>query len=197
MSDHLPPSWADALLQLALRPADREPISGDLLEEYRERIVPLRGRAYADSWYVVRVFGYVWRATGFWALAFSAMFLTRSAYDWLVPTTDFMTRSTITTTAAAVTLSITGFRAAWRTQSVVAGTLLTVLTSQVAAVISVIGVTLMLIVWYDETTLRAIKGSGGLSEEFVLPFMMIIPALVLGATGGVCGSLTRRMFYRY
>ena len=193
MTDPLPPSWADLLLQLVLRPVDREPVSGDLLEEYRERVVPLRGGVYADCWYVLQVLGYVWRATGWWALVFSGLFLIRSGYDWLVPTTDFFTRSTVTTIAAASTLSIVGFRAAWRAQSIVAGTLLTVLTSQLAAVMSVTGATLMLIVWHDEATLRAIAGSGGLSEEFVLPFLMIVPAVVLGATGGVCGRFTRRI----
>jgi len=193
MNDDQPPSWADILLRLVLRPGDRESISGDLLEEYRERIVPMYGRRCADSWYVVQVLGYVWRATRFGAVVFSGLFLTRSVYDWLVPTTDFVTRSTITTIAAAGALSIVGFRAAWRAQSVVDGTLVTVLTSQVAAVLSTIGTTLMLILWHDEATLRAIDGSGGLEEAFVLPFMMIIPAVILGATAGVCGSLTRRV----
>ncbi len=30
-----PPRWAEAILRSLLRPADRESISGDLLEEYR------------------------------------------------------------------------------------------------------------------------------------------------------------------
>ena len=35
-----PPAWADALLRLLLPPASRESVSGDLLEEFRETIVP-------------------------------------------------------------------------------------------------------------------------------------------------------------
>ena len=31
-----PPRWAEALLRSLVRPSDRESISGDLLEEYRE-----------------------------------------------------------------------------------------------------------------------------------------------------------------
>ena len=191
MSEPLPPRWADRLLRIAVRPADRDAISGDLIEEYRDRIVPLRGRWAADCWYVVQMLGYVWRAAGLWAVVFSGVFLTRTAYDWLVPTTEFVTRSTVTTILAAGTLSTAGFVAAWRHRSVVSAVLLTVITSQLAAVLSVLGVTAMLIVWHDDATARAINGSGGLAEAFTLPFSMIVPAVVLGALGGACGSVVR------
>src|SRR5688500_10263372 len=39
-SDARPPRWAEAILRLLLKPEDRESVSGDLLEEYRETIVP-------------------------------------------------------------------------------------------------------------------------------------------------------------
>src|SRR2546430_484197 len=95
-----PPSWADALLRLALPRADQDSISGDLLEEYRQEIVRTKGHAAADLWYVVQVFGYVWRATRLGALVFSGAFLTRTVWDWLVPTADFTTRSAVTTSVA-------------------------------------------------------------------------------------------------
>ena len=43
-----PPEWAEALLRLLLKPEDRESVSGDLLEEYRQSVVPERGRG-ADA----------------------------------------------------------------------------------------------------------------------------------------------------
>jgi hypothetical protein len=50
-----PPAWAEQMLRLLLKPDDRETMSGDLLEEYRVSIVPSRGRARADVWYVRQV----------------------------------------------------------------------------------------------------------------------------------------------
>jgi hypothetical protein len=188
-----PPWWADALLYLVLKPGDRECISGDLLEAYRDDIVPARGRQSADLWYAGQVWGYLWRATWPWALLFCGAYLLRTAYDWRVPTADFKTRSSVTTVVAAAILMSVGFRAAWRSRSVVAGVAVAALTSQIAAVFSATGVTVMLVIWHDPDTMRAIAGSGGLAEVYVLPFMVIIPAAVVGAVGGTLGSLTRRL----
>jgi predicted permease len=45
-----PPRLAGWLLQRA-RPSDAEPILGDLEEDYRGRVLPVRGRGAADRWY--------------------------------------------------------------------------------------------------------------------------------------------------
>jgi len=47
-----PPGWLERLLILSLSARDRETISGDLLEEYREEQVPRRGSLRANVWYV-------------------------------------------------------------------------------------------------------------------------------------------------
>ncbi len=188
-----PPAWADALLRLLLTPADRESVSGDLLEEYREAIVPARGLRAADRWYILQAGGFLWRATWIWALLFSGAFLARTAYDWLVPTTDFLRRSEVSTAFGVAMLFSTACWAAWRSGSPVAGIFVSVVTSQVAAVISVVGASLMLAIWHDPHTQRAIIGSGGLEEVYVLPFMMVIPAVIVGSVGGAAGSLCRRL----
>lgn len=60
-----PPAWAEATLRLLLKPADRESVTGDLLEEYRDSVLPERGRRRADIWYVMQVAGFVWiKASG-------------------------------------------------------------------------------------------------------------------------------------
>ncbi len=51
-----PPQWAESLLVLLLKPGDRETISGDLLEEYREERLPRLGHARAYFWYIRQVF---------------------------------------------------------------------------------------------------------------------------------------------
>jgi hypothetical protein len=182
MNEH-PPEWADALLRLVLARAVRDCISGDLLEAYRDDILPARGRRSADVWYVGQVFGYVWRATWIWTVIFSAACLARGAYDWLVPTTDFATRSSVSTAIGFSTLLCVGFTAAWRSGSALAGPVVAALTTQIAAVFTVIGAALMLAIWHDPATLRAIDGSGGLAEVFILPFVLVIPGLIFGALG--------------
>jgi hypothetical protein len=39
----IPPVWAKRLLRVVLKASDFESVSGDLLEEYRESIHPVRG----------------------------------------------------------------------------------------------------------------------------------------------------------
>jgi hypothetical protein len=46
-----PPRWSETLLRLLLIDRDRETVSGDLLEEYREVAVPTRGPAGGRWWY--------------------------------------------------------------------------------------------------------------------------------------------------
>lgn len=186
MNDH-PPRWADVLLQLVLPAEDRESVSGDLLEEYRDTIVPMLGPQAAEWWYVRQVWSYVWRVTWPWALVFGGSFLVRAVYDWRVLTTDFWTRSTLTTLVGVMTLISAAFWSSWRSGSVAAGVVIAAFATQIAAVVSVIGTSLMLAIWHDEATLRAIAGSGGLAEEYTLPFSMIVPALVLGTIGGALG----------
>ncbi len=57
-----PPRWADSLLRSFLNSAEAETESGDLLEAYRDSILPDRGRWRADFWYVRQVAGYIVRA---------------------------------------------------------------------------------------------------------------------------------------
>jgi hypothetical protein len=49
---------ADLVLRLLLSPRDRETVSGDLLEEYREHVLPSRGRVLAALWYWRQVIGF-------------------------------------------------------------------------------------------------------------------------------------------
>ena len=50
--------WADVLLRLLLPARDRDTISGDLLEEYREDILPAKGPFRARLWYARQVLGF-------------------------------------------------------------------------------------------------------------------------------------------
>lgn len=135
------------------------------------------------------------RSTWVFAAVFSGAFLARTLYDWLVPTTDFVARAQASTYFGASTLLLVGFWAAWRSGSFVAGLLGAAVTSQIAAVISVVGGAMLLAIWHDPDTQRAIIASGGLGEVFLLPFMMIIPAVVVGSVGAAAARLSKRLLW--
>src|SRR5262245_35335939 len=96
-----PPRWAEAVLCMVLSPEDRQTVSGDLLEEYRESVHPAMGGRDADLWYVRQVAGFVWRSHGMMAVLLGGAFVARTALDWLAPTTDFHARSMISTLLTA------------------------------------------------------------------------------------------------
>ena len=190
---NMPPQWAESVLQLLLEPEDYQTVSGDLLEKYREDVVPARGQSAADRWYVKQIAGFAWRDLRLWAALFSGAFIARTAVDWFVPTTEFYTRSTVSTAVAATILLAVGFRAAWRSDSIQSGAFAGVGTTILAALINALGTAALLALWHDPATLAAIQGSGGLAEVFTLPWTLIIPGAVLGLVGGLFGGAARKL----
>lgn len=77
-----PPRWADALLQSMLPPADRESISGDLLEEYRAVRRAALGVVRADVWCIGQVISVLWRLIwpGALVLAAQGVFLALTVF---------------------------------------------------------------------------------------------------------------------
>jgi hypothetical protein len=200
MNSPTPPAWAEGVLKIVVSPQDRLTVSGDLLEEYRERIHPARGQRAADAWYIRQVAGFVWRGYGGWAALLSGAWVARGALDWLVPTTDFQARSTVSTFVGVGIFLSAGF---WRTlrcrvegdfgDAYVVGAIAGTITALIAAFVSVSCSAIFLAVWHDPATLAAIDGSGGLAEAFALPFFLAIPGTLLGALGGLLGFTVRRL----
>jgi hypothetical protein len=192
MTTQSPPAWAERVLRLSLEARTFEHVAGDLLEQYRDAILPARGVRAADAWYVSQVLGFVWRGARGWALLFAAAFVLRAAFDWLAPTTDFHNRAAITTYAGAAILFAASFWPAWRSGQFAAGPLFGLATAVLAAPIKLAGIASLLLIWHDPATLSAIAGSGGLEEDVALAFLMIVPAIVLGTIAGLLGSLLAR-----
>lgn len=182
-----PPAWAEAALRLVVKRADFEAVSGDLLEEYRDRIYPARGPEQADVWYVRQVTGYGIRSVVVWGVLFGLAAVARTALDWFIPTQDFSVRSAVSTYVGVGLLLVTGFWSAWRSGSFGAGPLAAALAAIIGAFVSIAGAAGLLAVFHDSQTLSAIDGSGGLFEAFTLPVMMIFPGLILGTIGGALG----------
>jgi len=188
-----PPRWAEALLRMFLKSADFDSVSGDLLEEYRDSIHPVRGQRGADAWYLMQVLGFVSRSARVWAFLFGVAFVTRTALDWLAPPVDFHARSTVSTFLGIGILVAAGLWASWRSGSPFAGTLVGVAATSIGAVISVVGAAGLLAIWHDADTMAAIRASGGLGEVFELPLVMILPGAVLGTIGGAVGATIQRL----
>jgi hypothetical protein len=193
MTPRTPPKWAEWLLQLSVKPTDYDNVSGDLLEEYRDSVLPARGHRGADLWYVRQVLVFLFNDAKLWGVLFGAAFIARTALDWFVPTVDFHTRSIVSTSMGIGVVLLAGFAAAWRSESSAAGTAAGLATIAIGAAISVCGAMMMLSIWHDAGTMAAIRQSGGVAEVFTLPFMLLAPGAVFGTIGGVAGAVVRSL----
>ena len=187
-----PPAWAEDVLRLVLRRADFDAVSGDLLEEYRDRIHPARGQARADFWYVKQIIGFAVRSVGVWGALFGVAIVVRTALDWFVPTRDFSVRSAISSYVGIGVLLAAGFWSAWRSGSMKSGPLFAILTVIIGEIISDTGAAAMLAMFHDPQTMSAVEASGGLGEAFTLPIMLVLPAVILGTLGGALGVVANR-----
>lgn len=187
----LPPQWAESLLQLFLSAADRDSISGDLLEEFRESIVPALG-AGANRWYVRHVAWYVLRATAPWGALIAAIGITRHLFDTLAPihyTPGVIAlRSTIMSWALTATFAVCGCWQAWRTAQWHAGVVAAFATAVLGGVLTVLGTVVCLAVWHDPEIWRAIDGSGGVGELWAGPLLQLpLIGTVIGIAGAAVG----------
>src|SRR4051812_5927158 len=83
-----PPVGAEAIFRMLLKPEDRDSVSGDLLEEYRESIVPARGSG-AYWWYLRQVGSFLVWASWFWAAVMGGALVVRYLLDTLAPVSDY------------------------------------------------------------------------------------------------------------
>jgi hypothetical protein len=183
-----PPQWAETILRLLLKPEDRESVSGDLLEEYRDTIVPALGSA-ADRWYVWQVGAFLLRASWAWGAVVGAALVIRYLFDTLVPVTDYVMRArTLTYTIMAACL-LAGFSTAWRTRSVRAGVLTSLSAATIGALFSIVGAGAMLAIWHDPATLDEWRSSGGLDEAFIyVPLKVVAVGSAMGIAGALLGK---------
>ena len=54
-----PPAWAESVLRALLEPRSRDTVSGDLLEEYSDAVLPARGDLGAKLWYIRQVASFI------------------------------------------------------------------------------------------------------------------------------------------
>lgn len=192
MTTPTPPRWAEGLLRMMLAPRDRETVSGDLLEQYRDSVWPTRGQLRANLWYAGQVADFARRSHLGGALAISGLFVGRTALDWLVPTQDFALRAAASTYLSACVFLLAGVVASWRSRTIEAGIVAGAATAVMAAVLSVSCTGALLALAHGPDTMAAMAGSGGLEEAFILPIMLVVPGTVIGTVGAVAAALGRR-----
>jgi hypothetical protein len=183
-------------LRLLLKPQDRESVSGDLLEEYRDTAVPTLGSA-ADRWYVQQVASFLMRSSWRWGALLGIALVVRYLLDTLVPPADYFLRATVLTyTIFAASLGAS-FSAAWRTRTIRTGVLIAVSAAVIGGLLSIVGTAVMLAIWHDPVTLQAWRSSGGLDEAFIdVPLKIIAIGGVIGLAGAVLGKLGATLFTR-
>jgi len=84
---------------------------------------------------------------------------------------------------------VSGAVASWRSRSILASARAGMSTGILAAVSIDAVILIQLVIRLDAHTMQMIAASGGLSEAFLLPFVVAVPGTVLAATGGLVGSL--------
>lgn len=193
-----PPLWAESLLRLVLTPQDRESVSGDLLEEYRQSSVPVLG-AKAHRWYVRQVAWYVLRAIWAWAALVAAICLWRYLLDTLAPihyTPGVIAwRSRVMSWALIGTFSSCAAWHAWRTRRIGAATLLVIISAFAGGLLAQAGTLVCLALQHDPLTLAAIRDSGGFDELFIGPSIgLTVLGPVVGLPGAIAGRLAAMIF---
>ncbi len=177
-----PPIVAEELLVSFLRPQDRESVSGDLLEEYREAKLPQLGAARADRWYWRQVAGFGWGLAGWFGVAAGVAFVARDVYDLTAPTNDYWLRSAVSTWSAITIFFTTAVYAAWRTAHWHVG----VMAALAACVIhSIIGIAV--------ATVLAVSGApespGGYWDVWGVAVVSFAVTVVVGTIGAALGKV--------
>lgn len=207
-----PPRWAENVLRAVLDPRDRDTITGDLLEEYREVAFPALGPTGATRWYLRQVWSVmsitttslVVRMTLLWAGAFVAVMIARMVVDVLVPEDivgfflaqsrdDFSLldypRRWLPVLAVVAIFAGAGFQVARETVRFRIG----VLVAIAVAVVGFFTTTLIVLI----SRLASIEISGGLYAAFALDshtprFTLFVGLLGLSAVLGAFGATVAR-----
>ena len=180
----LPPRWAESLLRLLLPPKDRESVSGDLLEEYRESIVPAVG-AGARRWYVRQVAWYVLRASWAWGLIAIAIL----AIPRLV---EIAALRSVMPYALVATYALAAFWNTWRSGHLRSGMIVGFVAAASSGMLSSARATIMLAIWHDPQTMQTIRNTGGLNELlWGIPLELILIGAICGTAGAVLAKTLR------
>ena len=186
-----PPLWTQHLLRWLLARDKEESVSGDLLEEYREAIVPARGPGSADVWYLKQVAGFLWRLSAVFALAMAAQVIVRNLFDAFAPPVTYRFRSEVTTYLGISTFLLAGAYGGFRTGRARTGVLVAMTASIVGHAISILFDAVM--VTLSSPYAQSFVTTGDWGEALGLPPIITIVAAAQGLLGGLFGKSVRSL----
>jgi hypothetical protein len=197
MSDAKAPRWAEAMLQIALPARDRESVAGDLLEEYREEVLPKQGLFRARLWYVRQVLMLVdgIRFGVMLGIVLGAWILIDTAIDPLGEDTPIAVGTMFS--SVFVLLSLPGFLARQRgaplTDAIKAGAVAGVTTFAIFHWLSLLRVNLFLDTIRRRSDWQGLllryEQSGFESLRAYANYVYIRATLVISAAGTVAGAI--------
>jgi len=192
-TDKRPPHWAETILRLLLDVRRQEDVTGDLLEEYRESIVPALG-SRADSWYLRQVAWHVARHVMLPAALIALILIVRDLFDTLDPVHYvpgvIHPRSSLMSWALIVTFACAAGRTTWLTSRIRSGVLVAFASAVLGGICSAVGAGVLLAIWHDPATLHAWETSGGLDEALWGVPLLLIP---IGGVTGAAGALLTKL----
>jgi len=197
-SNATPPKWAESVLRWMLPSRDRDSVSGDLLEEYRESIVPALGDR-ASRWYVRQVAAYVWRRAWVLGTLVAAIFVGRFLLDAFVPIRYvphvIAVRSSVMSWMLVGTFALSAAWQTWRTGNIRSGIFLVLVIAWIGAVLTAVGTGVSIAIWHDPATMSAIQGSGGLDEAlWGMPILLTPIGLIVGMQGAIVARLVAAIY---
>jgi hypothetical protein len=173
----------DAILRMTLRPADRESVPGDLLEEYRAARRPTYGALRADAWYVWQVTTILWQLIRPFALGLATLTILVAMLNGLAPWYGSPVPAPAISVVHALIYIAAGYHASRRTRLIASGIL-------AAGSVSVIGFKAFIAA--AVITMPRLIGAA-FTEPFILVIFSVmlsialLVAVVCGAVGGAIG----------
>jgi hypothetical protein len=166
------------MLRTTLRPADRESVPGDLLEEYRAGRRPRYGAFRADAWYVWQVATIVWRSIRPFALALAGLTIVSVPITELAPWPGSLLPAPGLSVVHAAIYVWAGVHCSRRTGLIASGIVGAASVSAIAFAVLVAGAVVSL--------------PGLVRAPFLAPFVLVIVSVLLSlsfAFAIVCGAI--------
>jgi hypothetical protein len=123
-----PPPWAVWLLQTLVPRRHRDVLTADVLDRYRDHILPGQGRSRANRWFLARVAEWAWTQSRPAGLVVVLAFVVGDGIYTDLPERDATLRAWLKATGPVAALVLLGARVGWRS-----GTWAAVVTGFVAS----------------------------------------------------------------
>lgn len=197
-----PPAWAQEVLTWLVPASSEESIPGDLLEEYRDTVLPSRGRWRANVWYVRQVGGFLFRLAWIFILVNASAIILRTVHDTFAPPDfsphSFQWMSMLSSYTAIATFMLAGAYSGYRLEHVRAAgvTAMTAAALGHALGLSFDAAWFYAVIQHDPAKLNFFYVTGGWGEEIGMPIVITVLAAPLGLFGGFAGQLMRRLHGR-